>query len=66
MGDIISTSLEIKRMKKKALTNQAGVVRELTCEDIRNMASAEEVLPPELVAILPKRKRAKVSPRNQG
>ncbi len=41
--------------KKKALTNKAGEVRELTKEDIQNMHSADKVLPAELVAVLPKR-----------
>lgn len=43
-------------MKKKALTNEAGEVRELTREDIREMKSAVEVLPAELFEILPTRK----------
>ena len=43
-------------MKKKALTNKAGHVRELTRKDIREMRSAAEVLPAELLNALPKRK----------
>lgn len=43
-------------MKRKPLTDEAGEVRELTREDFRAMRPAAEVLPPELVAILPKRK----------
>jgi uncharacterized protein (DUF4415 family) len=44
-------------MKKKPLTNKEGEVRELTREDIRGMRPIHEVLPPESVANLPKRKR---------
>lgn len=43
-------------MKKKPLTNKAGSVRELTKNDIRNMRSASEVLPDDLLKVLPKRK----------
>ena len=43
-------------MKRKPLTNEEGEVRELTLEDMRAMRPAAEVLPPELLAILPKRK----------
>lgn len=43
-------------MKKKSLTNKAGQVRELTRKDIREMRPASEVLPAEILEILPKRK----------
>lgn len=43
-------------MKKKLLTNESGQVRELTRQDIRDMRPASEVLPTELLNILPKRK----------
>lgn len=43
-------------MKKKPLTNKAGHVRELTRKDIRDMRSAGEVLPTDLLDVLPKRK----------
>lgn len=43
-------------MKNKPLTNKSGQVRELTSKDIRKMCSANEVLPSELLDILPKRK----------
>lgn len=43
-------------MKKKSLTNKAGQVRELTRKDIRGMRSAREVLPGDLLEVLPKRK----------
>ena len=42
---------------KKSLTNKAGDVRTLGDDDLRHMRSAKEVLPSELVNILPKRKR---------
>jgi uncharacterized protein (DUF4415 family) len=41
-------------MQKKALTNKTGQVRELSREDIREMRSASEVLPKELLSVLPK------------
>lgn len=44
-------------MNRKPLTNKAGEVRELTREDIRRMRPAADVLPADLLAILPKRKR---------
>jgi uncharacterized protein (DUF4415 family) len=43
--------------KKKLLTSKAGQVRELTRKDIRGMRSVSEVLPAELINVLPKRKR---------
>lgn len=43
-------------MKKKSLTNKAGQVRELSQKDIRNLRSAKQVLPEDLVEVLPKRK----------
>ncbi len=43
-------------MKKKPLTNKDGLVRELTGKDIRAMRAASEVLPVDLLNILPKRK----------
>jgi len=43
-------------MKRKPLTDEEGEVRELTTEEIRAMRPAREVLPPELYAILPKRR----------
>lgn len=36
---------------------------ELTAEEIRSMRPAAEVLPPELVSILPKRKRGERGPQ---
>ena len=43
-------------MKMKPLSDEAGEVRELTREDMERFRPAAEVLPPELVAVLPKRK----------
>lgn len=43
-------------MKKRPLTSKVGHVRELTRKDIASMRSASEVLPSDLLDILPKRK----------
>jgi len=43
-------------MKKKSLTSKAGQVRELTRKNIRAMRPASEVLPVDLLDVLPKRK----------
>lgn len=40
-------------MKEKPLTNKAGLVRELTGKDIRDMRTASEVLPADLLNVLP-------------
>lgn len=50
-------------MKKKPLTDKAGNVRELTRDDIKKFRKASEVLPPELVSVLPKRKRGQRGPQ---
>ncbi|MCP2501745.1 MAG: BrnA antitoxin family protein [Deltaproteobacteria bacterium] len=50
-------------MRRKPLTDKSGEVRELTREDIRAMRPAIEVLPPELLAILPKRKPGQRGPQ---
>jgi len=42
---------------EKSLTNKSGDVRALSDDDLRHMRLAKEVLPVELVNILPKRKR---------
>ena len=52
-------------MKKKPLTNKVGQVRELTQEDIRAMKSASEVLPTDLLKILPKKKVGQRGPQKQ-
>jgi hypothetical protein len=43
-------------MKMKPLTDKSGEVRELTREDMKRFRPAAEVLPQELLAVLPKRK----------
>lgn len=43
-------------MKKRNPINKNGTVRELTTKDIRAMKSAKEVLPADLLTILPERK----------
>jgi uncharacterized protein (DUF4415 family) len=43
-------------MKKKPLTNKIGEVRELTRNDIRDMRTASEALPANLLKVLPKRR----------
>ncbi|MGV8996916.1 MAG: BrnA antitoxin family protein [Parvibaculaceae bacterium] len=50
-------------MSKKPLMDEDGEVPELTREDIRRMRPAAEVLPAELLAILPKRKRGERGPQ---
>jgi uncharacterized protein (DUF4415 family) len=42
-------------MSNKSLTDEIGEVRELTSDDMREMRPVDDVLPPELVALLPKR-----------
>lgn len=46
-----------KVARRKPLTNRSGQVRELKSEDISAMQPAIEVLPENLLAVLPKRKR---------
>jgi len=43
--------------KRKPLTNKEGEVRELTKADFMAMRPMDEVLPPDLVATIKKRKR---------
>ena len=50
-------------MKKKPLTDKAGEVRELTREDLRRFRPAAEALPPELAALLPKRRPGQRGPQ---
>lgn len=42
-------------MKKKPLTNKTGHVRELTRQDIKEMRPADDVLPKDLLNILPRK-----------
>ncbi len=50
-------------MRKKPLTDKDGEVRELTRADMRAMRPAAEVLPPELLAVLPKRRPGQRGPQ---
>jgi len=43
--------------KRLPLTDKDGEVRELTTDDFKHFRSASEVLPSELIAVLPKRGR---------
>lgn len=52
-------------MKKKPLTNQSGEVRPLTQEDMKEFRPAAEVLPSDLVSILPKRNPGQRGPQKQ-
>lgn len=52
-------------MKKKPLINKAGHVRELTREDIHAMRSASEILPTDLLDVLPKRTVGQRGPQKQ-
>jgi uncharacterized protein (DUF4415 family) len=52
-------------MKKKSLTTKSGRVKALSRKDIRGMRSANEVLPAELLAVLPKRKRGERGPQKR-
>jgi uncharacterized protein (DUF4415 family) len=50
-------------MSKKPLTNEEGEVRELLASDFKKMRPAFEVLPPELVEIIKKRKTGERGPQ---
>ena len=52
-------------MSKKLLTDESGEVRELTRDDMREMRSAADVLPPELVVMLPIRGPGQRGPQKQ-
>jgi uncharacterized protein (DUF4415 family) len=49
-------------MTRKPLTDKDGEVRQLLAEDIRIMRPAAEVLPADLVAVLPKRRPGQRGP----
>lgn len=55
----------VKNARKKPLTNKSGHVRELKSEDIHAMRSASDILPAELLAVLPKRKRGERGPQKE-
>ena len=50
-------------MSRKPLTDKNGEVRELEVGDFRAMRSASEVLPTELLAVLPKRRPGQRGPQ---
>ena len=52
-------------MKTKPLIDDKGEVRELTSEDMQRARPAQEVLPKELLALLPKRKPGQRRPQLQ-
>lgn len=50
--------------KRLPLTDEDGEARELTADDLKRFKPASDVLPPELLAVLPRRGRPTVeSPR---
>ena len=52
-------------MNKKPLTDQNGKVRELTKMDMKTMRPASEILPKELLNVLPHRKVGQRGPQKQ-
>ncbi len=53
-------------MSRQPLIDNDGEVRELTSEDFKKMRPASEVLPKEVLAVLPKRGRPpKINPKQQ-
>lgn len=50
-------------MSKLPLTDEHGEVRELMAEDLRGFRPAAEVLPEELLAVLPKRRPGQRGPQ---
>ena len=52
-------------MKKKPLTDKAGEVRELTKDDLEKFRPAAQALPPDLAALLPKRKPGQRGPQKK-
>jgi len=53
------------KKKSKPILNKEGEIRELTCEDFRKFGPASEVLPAEVLANLPKRKRGERGAQKQ-
>ncbi len=51
-------------MSRKPLTNKAGEVRELLVADFKRMRPAFEALPPDLVAVIKKRKIGERGPQH--
>ncbi len=62
---IKSAKNALDAMNKKPLTDESGEVRELTRDDMREMRSSAEVLPPELVAVLPARRPGSRGPQQR-
>ena len=52
-------------MRRKPLTDKSGEVRELTRADLRRFGPAKEALPPELVEVLPARRRGERGPQKR-
>jgi uncharacterized protein (DUF4415 family) len=50
-------------MSRKPLTDKDGEARELEVEDFRAMRSASDMLPTELLALLPKRRPGQRGPQ---
>ncbi|WP_404404362.1 BrnA antitoxin family protein [Pelagibacterium halotolerans] len=50
-------------MSRKSLTDKDGEVRELTRDDLQSMKPAADMLPADLVAVLPKRKAGQRGPQ---
>ena len=48
--------------KRSPLTDNKGEVRDLNVEDLKQFKCATEVLPPELLAVLPKRRAGQRGP----
>ncbi|MBI4081048.1 MAG: BrnA antitoxin family protein [Candidatus Lambdaproteobacteria bacterium] len=53
----------MRKKLEKPLTNEAGEVRELTRADIRRFRPPADVLPADLVTVLPKRKPGERGPQ---
>jgi len=54
-----------EKSAKKPLTNKKGQVRELTREDIRAMRPAHDILPNDLLEVIPKRKVGQRGPQKE-
>jgi len=48
--------------KRSPLTDNKGEVRDLSTEDLKQFKGAAEILPPELQAVLPKRRAGQRGP----
>lgn len=52
-----------REVKRRPFTDADGEIRHLTRAEIANMRPAHEVLPPDLLAVLPKRKPGQRGPQ---